>query len=194
MRQALGEFAPAREHAELALDLARQLQSPRFEAEALAFLGDLDAATGDAERAVARLQDAIALARASGMAYMGPVFLGILARVAAQDAAVRQPALDEAEALLATNGLAHNHLLFRRQAIDAGLAIGDAPAMRRHARLLDERTAAEPLPWSTFVIRRAHVLADRLEDVAGDGLATRLAALAQEGESLGLRVDVAALR
>jgi DNA-binding SARP family transcriptional activator len=194
MRQSLGEFALAREHAEQALDLARQLQSPRFEAEALAFLGDLDAATGDAERAVARLQDAIALARASGMAYMGPIFLGILARVAAPDAAVRQPALDEAEALLATNGLAHNHLLFRRQAIDACLAIGDAAAMRRHAQLLERRTADEPLPWSAFVIRRAQTLADALEGRAGGGRALHVAAVADEGERLGLRVDAAALR
>jgi DNA-binding SARP family transcriptional activator len=194
VRQALGEFALAREHAEQALDLARQLQSPRFEAEALAFLGDLDAATGDAERAVARLQDAIALARASGMPYMGPIFLGILARVAAPDAVVRQPALDEAEALLATNGLAHNHLLFRRNAIDACLAIGDAAAMRRHAQQLERRTADEPLPWSAFVIRRAQTLADALEGRAGEGRALHVAAVADEGERLGLRVDAAALR
>lgn len=193
-RQALGESETARAHAEQALDLARRLEAPRFEAEALAFLGDLDAANGDADGALARLHQALAIARASGMAFMGPVYLGLLARACAGDAVARQAALDEAEHLLASNGLAHNHLLFRRIAIDVCLAAIEPDAARRHGLRLAEYTRAEPLPWSEFLIGRGQALADVQQGLNGDGLHARLSALADEGERLGLAVDSSALR
>jgi tetratricopeptide (TPR) repeat protein len=192
-RQARGEVEIARDHADQALVLARRLESPRFEAEALAFLGDLDAATGKTGRALERLHAAIALARASGMVFMGPVFLGLLARVAAGDDTTRRAALDEAEQMLATNGLAHNHLLFRRLAIDACLAAGESRSVRHHAQCLEERTRAEPLAWSDFIIRRARALADRLDGGTEDWHA-RVAALVDEGTRIGLLVDTAPLR
>lgn len=193
-RQALGEIEPARQHAEAALDLARRLQSPRFEAEALAFLGSLDADTGRHPSALARLREALALARASGMAYMGPVFLGMHARIAAHDDATRTACLDEAERLLETNGLAHNHLLFRREAIEACRAVGDTAAMRRHAEQLQARTQGEALPWSNFVADRAVALAGAQDSLGSDGLRGQLAALIDAGRAIGLLGDVAALQ
>jgi hypothetical protein len=193
-RRGLEELPAARHHAERALDLARRLESPRFEAEALAFLGDADDAAGDAGRALARLHEAIAIARASGMTYMGPVYLGLLARVAAGDDATRRAALTEGEQLLEGNGLAHNHLLFRRAAIDACRLAGEPEAMRHHAEQLAQCTRAEPLPWSDFLVRRAHALADGLEQRDPGALPRRLAALAHEGQRLGLLADAAALR
>ncbi len=193
-RAALGEVGLARGHAERALELARRLEAPRFEAEAVAFLADLDAASGETDRAVGRLRQAIAMARTSGMSFMGPVYLGWLARVAAQDADTRRAALAEAEQLLATNGLAHNHLLFRRSAIDACFVAVEPQAMRVHAQRLEAFTRAEPLPWSTFIARRAVVLADGLERADSESLQARCAALTENGDALGLHVDTAALR
>lgn len=193
-RQAAGDAARARQHAEAALDLARRLQSPRFEAEALAFLGSLDADDGDRASALARLHEALALARSSGMAYMGPVFLGMLARVAAHDEDVRVACLTEADRLLDSNGLAHNHLLFRREAIEACRAVGDTAAMRRHAEQLQARTQGEALPWSNFVADRAVALAGAQDSLGSDGLRGRLLALIDAGRAIGLLGDVAALQ
>jgi DNA-binding SARP family transcriptional activator/tetratricopeptide (TPR) repeat protein len=193
-RGALDEPDRARQHAQQSLDLARRLEAPRFEAEALAFLGDLDAMTGDVEQGLRRLHAAIALARTSGMAFMGPVYLGLLARIAADDGVTRCAALGEAEQLLAGNGLAHNHLLFRRIAIDVCHVTVEPEAMRLHAQRLEERTRAEPMPWSSFTARRARALADALDGRDGESLHARCAALIDEGNAIGLRRDTAALR
>ena len=66
--------------------------------------------------------------------------------------------------------------------------------MRHHAQQLADRTCAEPLPWSDFLVRRALALADVLEGARSEGSQARLAALIDEGNRLGLRVDTAALR
>lgn len=188
-RHALLEFDAAREHAQHALHLAQRLASPRFEAEALAFLGDLEVALGQREQGVERLQRAISIARASGMAFMGPVYLSLLAQAVADDRTLREAALTECEALLTTNGLAHNHLLARRCAINACMTAGDVDAIRHHAQRLELFTRAQPLPWSNFIVRRAHALA---EGIAGHRSSV-LNSLTDEARRLGLAVDAIAL-
>jgi DNA-binding SARP family transcriptional activator len=193
-RHGLMQFDAALADAGQALVLAQRAEAPRFEAEALAFRGETRAATGDRAGALADLQAALAIARATGMAYMGPIFLGMLALAAAgADEATRRAALAEAEQLLATNGLAHNHLLFRRSAIDACRIAGDAAAMRQHAAQLAQRTQAEPLPWSDFLVRRAQALADALEQGVDAARQAQLETLAAQGRGLGLDLDARAL-
>ncbi len=172
-------------HADRALVLARQIQAPRFEAEALAFRAELLCTRGDRAAAVQEVLRALAIARATGMAYMGPAFLGVLAR-ASDDRGVRGEALREAEALLETNGLAHNHFLFRRDAIDVALVSQAWDEARRHADALESRTRAEPLPWSRFYIARGRVLARHGEAPEDRGAHEALRRLQTEGERLGL--------
>jgi tetratricopeptide (TPR) repeat protein len=186
---ALERFDAARGHADRALELARLLNAPRFEAEALAFRGELLRTMGERARAREELKEALAIARATGMAYMGPVYLGMLAN-AEDDAASRRAALEEGEALLAGNGLAHNHLLYRRDAIDACLRAGDWPGMRHHADRLQAHTRAQPLPWSDFFIARARALADAAGRAPAGALRVELERLAAEGRKVGQRVAV----
>ena len=181
------QFDTALGHAERALVLARQINAPRFEAEALAFRGELLRSTGHRAQALDDLRHALVIARATGMAYLGPVFLGMLA-VAADDAVTRNDALAEAEALLAGNTLAHNHLLFRREAIDACLEAGDPAGALRHADELERRTRSEPLPWSEFFIARGRALAARAA-----GSRVELLDLRQQGQRLGLLTAVVAI-
>ena len=182
---ALGEFEEACGHAERALELARQIGAPRFEAEALAFRGEVLACMGRRADATADLQQAVAIARSTGMSYMGPVFLAMLA-LACDDAREREAALAEGEALLATNRLAHNHLLFRRDAIDACLASSDHAGVRRHADALDRFTREQPLPWSNFFVARARAL------ITGERDALR--SVRHEGERQGQLVALARIR
>ena len=181
----LMQFDAALAHADRALLLARQIQAPRFEAEALAFRGELLRMRGERVAAVQEVHHALAVSRATGMAYMGPIFLGILAR-ASDDPVERAEALREAETLLAINRLAHNHLLFRRDAIDAALEAHAWDEARRHAAALEACTRAEPLPWSEFYVARGRALARHGEAPADSGTREEMRRLRTEGECMGL--------
>jgi hypothetical protein len=78
--------------------------------------------------------------------------------------------------------VSHNHLEFRRVAIEFWLRHGDAREARRHAQALRDYTRAEPLAWSDLIVRRAEFLADRAERPAREGLAAERAALVRDIE------------
>jgi hypothetical protein len=102
---------------------------------------------------------------------------------------VRQAALEEGEALLRAGAVSHNHLLFRRDAIDACLGAGDWEGAERCAAALQDFTRAEPLPFSDFYIARARTLAAHGgQRLNAEALAAELERLREEGERLGLRV------
>lgn len=65
----------------------------------------------------------MAISRETGMAFLGPVILGVLA-LAKGDGTVLDATLAEADELLAAGSISHNHLLFRRDAIEACLQVG----------------------------------------------------------------------
>ena len=75
-------------HAEAALTLAQHLGARRFEAEALAFRRSSTGSAGRRAEALATSSEALTISRETGMAFIGPVILGILA-LAADDPAVR---------------------------------------------------------------------------------------------------------
>ena len=62
--------------------IAQQLGAPRFEAEGLAYLAEIDRLTGRASDATAKVEVALAISRKSGMAYMGPIILATAALAA----------------------------------------------------------------------------------------------------------------
>jgi len=153
-----GDRGGEREHAERALQLARRLGARRFEAEALATCAWARLGAGQREEARALLASAQALSRTVGDSYFGPIIRG-WAALAADDAGGRRAALAGGEALLAQGCVSHCHLHFYQTAMDASLGIGDWDAAERYAAALAAYTAAEPLPWADFLIRRARALA-----------------------------------
>lgn len=188
----LGDHVGAERHLERALALARQLGAPRFEAEAIGFRAKLEMATGRAVAGRASIDAAIAIARRTGMAYMGPTMLGILARLV-DDPASRAAALAEAEALLAQGSPSHNHLLFRRDAIEACLAAGEWAEVLRLAADLEAYAAPEPCPWVHFVVARARALVEHATGPSAAGTAVELDRLAAEGQRLGLIASLPAI-
>ena len=152
------ELDEAERHMVRALALARQLGSRRFEAEGLHFIGETRYTAGRIVEARELARQSLAINRIVGMSYQGPFSLGLLAATT-DDAEERRSGLAEGEALLEAGSLAHNHLWFRRCAIDIAIANGDWDEAERHADALAAFTAPEPLAWSDFIIARAHALA-----------------------------------
>lgn len=187
-RHALMDFTAAHLHAEAALALARQLGARRFETEGLVFQAELHRLAGRRAAALADAEEAVKISRETEPAFLGPFALGALA-LASDDPIVRQAALVESEALLRAGAVSHNHLLFRRDAVDACLGAGDWEGAERSAAALEEFTRSEPLPFSDFYIARARALAAHgAQRSNAASRAAELERLREEGERLGLRV------
>jgi len=182
-----GDAATMKREGEESLHLARRIGTRRFEPEAMIFI-----AHAESPDAVGILRDAVAICRETGMHYVGPLVLASLAFVS-EDADERRSAFEEGEALLREGCVSHNHLMFYRRGIDAALAVGDRERARRYADALEDFTASEPLPWSTFYVARARAMLA----VAGTGgepeAAQELQRLISRGRAMGLLAALPAL-
>jgi hypothetical protein len=165
-----------RHTAERGLALARQLGARRFEAELMALQGHCIGELGGAADAQVLLQRASALALEVARTYCGAWCLGVQA-LHTPNAERARELLAQGETLLAAGCVSHNHLEFRRVAMEYWLRRGDIRETRRHASALAAYTRDEPLAWSDLVIDRARLLADRLEDAARPDLPARREAL-----------------
>ena len=101
---------------------------------------------------VANAEEAVKISRETGPAFLGPFALGALA-LASEDPTARQAALAEGEALLEAGAVSHNHLLFRRDAIDAYLGAGDWEGVERSAAGLAQYTRRSPCRSAIFTVR-----------------------------------------
>ncbi|HEX4185738.1 MAG TPA: adenylate/guanylate cyclase domain-containing protein [Stellaceae bacterium] len=192
-RHALMDFEAAFVHAEAALTLAQQLGARRFETEALVFRAELHRLAGRRAQALANAEEAVKISQETGPAFLGPFALGALA-LASDDPSARQAALEEGEALLEAGAVSHNHLLFRRDAIEAYLGAGDWEGVERSAAALVRYTQSEALPFADFYIARARALAACARDQSSTtALTAELEGLCVEGERLGLRVALPAI-
>jgi len=131
----LGDFERAAHHARGATALALKLGARRFEAESECFVAEIEFLEGDRARALQRVRHSVEIIREFGMAYMGPMILGVLVLVT-DDPAERQAASAEGEAMLDRGAISHNHIFFRSKVIDACLSAGDYVEAERHAHAL----------------------------------------------------------
>jgi class 3 adenylate cyclase/tetratricopeptide (TPR) repeat protein len=191
-RREMFETEAASNHVEEALTLAQRLGARRFEAEALAFRGELKRMAGCRAEALREIGEALTISRETGMAFIGGMILGILA-LAADDPQVRSNALAEGEALLAAGSISHNHLHFRRDAIDACLDAGDWSGAELHSSALETYTREEPLPWSEFFGARGRALAACGRGRRDAALVVELARLMEEGKRLAFKLSLPAL-
>ena len=172
----LGRFPDARSHLERALAIARRIGAGNFEAQALCLLGQLSATEGNIDEARRSVAASVDVVRRIGMTFIGPAVLAAHAALA-DDPAVRSEALTEAERILDSGCVAHNHFWFAQSAIDHKLAIGEWDEVDRYAARLERYIAAEPLPWAEFLAARGRAL-------AAQGRGKRDAKLAAELERL----------
>jgi hypothetical protein len=169
--------------------LTERIGARRFEAENQLWLAESRLLAGDRSAALEIATAAMAISRETAIGFVGPAVLGLIAW-ATGDAAERGAAIAEAEDLLARGAVSHNHLFFRRYAIEAALEGADWDGAARHADALRAYTAVEPLPWAELVAARGHTLATHgrgqgdlgelvrvRDDAARHGLAALLPAL-----------------
>ncbi len=129
------------------LVLARQLGARRFEAELMALQGHAIGELGGTTDAQVLLQRASSLALEVARTYCGPWCLGVQA-LHTPNAERARELLAQGEALLAGGCVSHNHLEYRRVAIEFALRHEDFREVRRHAQALEDYTRDEPLAWS----------------------------------------------
>jgi hypothetical protein len=171
-------------HVSAARQIVAELGAWRFEGENVAFGALLEAATGRKTVALEMAREAIALCREHAKTYFAPAALGVGAALT-DDPAERAVWLAEGEEGLAVPTIMHNHLFFRRNAIDAALAAGHPGEARRHAAALAGYTAHEPLPLTDMIVRRAELLADAAEGRLTPEKRTELAELVATAQQSG---------
>jgi class 3 adenylate cyclase len=152
--------------------LALQYDLKRFAAENIVFLASLRRRQGRSAEALALAREALAMARASGIAYIGPIILAEIWLLAPPAEAAA--ALAEAEALLAVGGIAHNDMFFHRALLERGLESGDAALLARAATAFRRLGAPEPMGWFDFnaalaeaALQPGAAALDRVADLAG---------------------------
>ena len=139
------------------LALARAAGSRRYESTLLHSLADVRLGQGQCGEATRQLERGLELARETGLGFIGAALFARLARAVA-DPQARAQALRDGEALLRGPGLAHGHLWFYRDAIEASIAAAEWEAASRYADALEAFVATEPLPWAMLLVARCRAL------------------------------------
>jgi len=178
------DLEAAMQAAQRALDLARQIGAPRFEAESLAFMAQAEQARGHAAEAETLARRALDISRETGMRYLGPMILGLFAGIVA-DPDARALALAEAESLLADGAVSHNYLWFYPDAAESALARGEWERAARYAAALEDYVRPEPTPYTDFHIARIRALAAAGEGRRDDAVHAALGQLRDRARQIG---------
>lgn len=183
------QFTEADEHLQRALALARVLGTGNFEANILFLLSRLNSALARTDEAVEYAKAGVAVVRDVGMTFMGP---SLLARLAAliEDDGERRAYLAEAETILDTGCVAHNHIRFAQQAIDLSLEAGAWDEADRYADRLMRSIDQQSLAWPVFVADRGRALAAWGRGVRDEAQAAEIHRLRDLGQLHGLAAAV----
>lgn len=104
------------------------------------------------------LQEALATAHETGIGFLGPWVLGMMARMhESRDESLA--ALSEGETLLAGDCVGHNYIAFYSDAMDVSLRHQDWDEAERYSDALEAYTSGEPFPYSDFMIQKTRLLA-----------------------------------
>ena len=189
----MAEYAKAREHNARALNFARQLGSPRFEAQALMYEGKFDRARGRRDQAIKTLETALEMSADVGHGFAGPRIVGEMARNLVETEAKRA-ALAHGEHMLEAGSVSHNHFFFYPDAIEVSIEIGDWGGVERYAAALEDFTRSEPLPWCNFFIARGRALAAWGQGRREAHLMAEIQALCNEAERVNIATALPALK
>ena len=181
----LGDLGPAKQQSELALEMARQLGARRFETMPFFNLARIAAIQGCYSEAAKLAEEAVSISRDTGVKFLGPWALGVLALVTT-DPNRQEWALAEGEKILGEGCAGHNHLNFFRDAMEVSLNRQSWDRVERYATALAEYTRAEPLVWSDFHIARGRALAAHGRGERDDRIVAELRRLRDEARGVGL--------
>lgn len=176
------ELAAARIHAAKADEIAIALGARRFEAESKMFFAELAMVDGKLDEARYYTNLAYQLCEETGLNYMGPIVLGLLAELAG-DEGERARHIEKARAILKSGAPSHNHMYFNSHMMTSALQRRDWLGAEEFTQALAAYVADEPFPWAEFLIARARILSrvgqgERSEEVMGE--LTRVADLGRK--------------
>ncbi len=134
------------------LQLAKKIGSKHKQCNSLLYLAMID----KNETVLEQAYD-IASTNPFGKNFISSWILAVQAWIT-QDSNNKAWALQKGEKLLSKQALSHNHLMFYRYAIESCLDTKDFNKAQYYMDMLRHYTAAEPLPWGEFIIRRAKTL------------------------------------
>ena len=174
------EIETAREHAVKSDEIAIALGARRFEAESKMFFAELALIAGKWDEARHFANWAYKLCEETGLNYMGPIVLGMLAELAASESE-RQAHIAHARAILKAGAPIHNHMYFNNHMMTASLKRGEWEAAEGFAQAMADHTAREPFPWADFLIGRARILIRVGRGEGGEAVKAELARLAALG-------------
>jgi len=181
----MGEFAEADRHFEQGLDLAGQLGANRFKPFLMMHLArSWFIQHGPRGDITEMARQAVAISRETGIGFLGPWALAILALVDRDDAASRA-ALAEGETLLAGDCVGHNYFGFYPVAMEAARRLRDWDALERYAAALEAYSRCEPVPWSDFFVARGRALAAYGRGDRGDATMQEFERLRSAAERVG---------
>jgi len=180
-----GDYGSAEEALFSGIPLARKAGARRYLSAMLYALAQVRLAHGARGEAREHLEEALALAQQTGMAFSGPLILSGVA-CAAQDLSEAKSALTQGEAALRQPCMSHCHLFFYRNAIDVSLRWREWNEALRYAAMLDHYVRTEPLPWATLIVKRAHGLAAAGAGKRSDALLSDLRLVRAEIERVGI--------
>ena len=152
-----GDFDEAAQWLEQAIAAARQAGARRYLAVDYLLMSACRKAQGRVAEARELISQALDLCTQIGMAFIGPSVLAAQAS-ASTDTAERRRLLQEGEAMLSSEGLAHGRLMFYRDAIDVALADRDWDRALRYADGIEQVVVDEPLPFADLIGARARAL------------------------------------
>ena len=187
-----GRFRESEGPTEMALDLTVKLGARRYEAYTRFQLGWLRLGQDRIPEARQHLDTAMAIAQATGVGFYGPIICGVQAQACGAGADGRAW-IDRGEEMLEQTGLLHNHVIFRKFAIDWAINAGDWPFVERMRLALIAYTKDEPIPYVDFFVSRAGALAALArnpDDLQAAATLERLAATATRRRSQALTVGL----
>jgi hypothetical protein len=127
---------------------------------------------------------AFKLCEETGLNYMGPIVLGMLAELA-PDESERQAHIARARTILKTGAPVHNHMYFNNHMMTASLNRREWEAAEGFAQAMADYTAKEPFPWASFLIDRARVLIRVGQGERSDAAKAEVARVASLGRQYG---------
>ncbi len=142
-----GDFAEAESWLGQATAVARQATARRYLAVNHLLMASCRRAQGNFVAARELVDEAFEISKEIGMAFLGPSLFAAKAS-ATQDPVERRRWLQEGEAMLQADCLAHVRLMFYRDAIDIALEERSWEEALRHADALEEFVRPEPLPFA----------------------------------------------
>ena len=119
--------------------MLKSIHADNFLANTLQILAENSLAQGDKAKAQAYALQGVEIVRKVGMTFIGPALLAIKA-ASSDDEAVAQEALKEAEAILDSGCVSHNHFWFARIAIGHALRSHAWDGVERYAMRLESYT------------------------------------------------------